>query len=79
MRQTVTHPAQVVSVLKARRLALKLSQMDVAAKVGIHQTYLSAIEAGQRALSVERLLELANVLDLQLVIQDKVRDTKSEW
>jgi HTH-type transcriptional regulator / antitoxin HipB len=79
MQQTLAQVSQVTKVLRARRLSLKMSQADVAAKVGIHQSYLSAIEGGQRVLSVQRLLELANVLDLELVVQDKQRATGSEW
>ena len=71
MRATITNPAQVAEILRGRRKARGISQQQLASKLGISQSRLSAIEAGSTPLTVDRLIVLANVLDLQLVVQDK--------
>ena len=62
---------QLQAAIIARRRALNLSQQEVAAKLGISQSYLSDVESGKRRLSVQRLLDLANLLNLQLLLEDK--------
>lgn len=71
MQQILTHGAQLGQVLATRRRASKLSQHALAAKLGISQNRLSEIETNPGTLTVDRLLELANLLGLELVIQDR--------
>jgi HTH-type transcriptional regulator/antitoxin HipB len=82
MRQILSHSAQLGQILASRRKALKLSQQALAAKLTISQNRLSEIEANPGALTVERLLDICNLLGLELVIQDKStaqRPSKTEW
>ena len=79
MRQRVTTRAQLLQTILARRRALKLSQKQLADKLGIHQSHLSDIETGRRTLNVDRLLELFNLLGLDLSVQNRTPATKSEW
>lgn len=79
MPQPLSHSAQVGQILAARRRALKLSQKDVAAKLGISQSRWSEIEANPARLSVERLLEIANILGLELAIQRKNHPAHNDW
>lgn len=82
MKQILTHSAQLGQILAARRRASKLSQRALAAKLAISQNRLSEIETNPGNLAVERLLELANLLGLELVIQDRPptqRSSKTEW
>jgi HTH-type transcriptional regulator/antitoxin HipB len=82
MKQILTHSAQLGQILAARRRASKLSQRTLAAKLAISQNRLSEIETNPGNLTVERLLELANLLGLELVIQDRPstpRSSKTEW
>lgn len=81
MRAIVTNAAQVAEILRGRRKARRISQQELAGKIGISQGRLSAIEAGIAPLTVDRLIVLANVLDLQLVVQDKTdkANRKAEW
>ena len=79
MRQPLTHIIQIGKIISARRRALKLSQHDLAAKLGISQSYLSEIERDVAKLSAQRLLDIANILDLELVIQSKQRSADTEW
>jgi HTH-type transcriptional regulator / antitoxin HipB len=69
-------------ILASRRKASRQSQRAVAAKLAISQNRLSEIESNPGTLAVDRLLELANVLGLELVIQDKpqaARKSRTEW
>ena len=81
MRQILTHSAQLGQILASRRRASKLSQRVLAGKLVISQNRLSEIEANPGSITVERLLGLANILGLELVIQDKPtnRSPKTEW
>lgn len=82
MRQLLTHSAQLGQILATRRRAAKLSQRALAAKLAISQNRLSEIEADPGTLTVERLLELSNLLGLELAIQDRSsthRSSKTEW
>ena len=71
MQQILTHSAQLGQVLALRRRAHKQSQSALAAKLGISQNRLSEIETSPGSLTVDRLLELANLLGLELVIHDR--------
>jgi len=82
MKQILTHSAQLGQILATRRRASKLSQRALAAKLAISQNRLSEIETNPGTLTVDRLLELANLLGLELVIQDRPstqRTSKTEW
>jgi DNA-binding XRE family transcriptional regulator len=52
--------------VKVRREELGLTQEDLAAKAGIHRTYLSDVERGSRNLSLINIERLALALDLSL-------------
>jgi HTH-type transcriptional regulator / antitoxin HipB len=82
MRQILNHSAQLEHILASRRKALKLSQSTLAAKLAISQNRLSEIEANPGTLTVERLLDLCNLLGLELVIQNRSTaqlPSKTEW
>lgn len=79
MSQPLTQSSQVGRILTARRRALKLSQQALAAKLGISQNRLSELEANPARLPLERLLEMANILGLELVIQDRKTATRADW
>jgi transcriptional regulator with XRE-family HTH domain len=55
------------AVLRRRRNAAGLSQEALAAKAGLHRTYVSMIERGQRTVSIETLHKLATALDTTMV------------
>ena len=82
MKQILTHGAQLGQILVTRRRASNHSQRALATKLAISQNRLSEIEANPGTLTVDRLLELANLLGLELVIQDRPseqRSSKTEW
>jgi transcriptional regulator with XRE-family HTH domain len=54
---------QFGSVSRQRRLAAGLSQEELADRAGLHRTYISLLERGQRTPSIEVVRQLANGLD----------------
>jgi len=50
--------------VRAHRNALGLSQEALAAKSGVHWTFLGQVERGQRNLNLHNLLKLAAGLDI---------------
>jgi HTH-type transcriptional regulator/antitoxin HipB len=81
MRQLITNPGQVGEILLGRRKARRIPQRELAAKLGISQGRLSTLESDPASLTLDRLILLANLLDIALVIQDKsdLPGRKAEW
>jgi HTH-type transcriptional regulator/antitoxin HipB len=77
----INTPLQIGAHLSGRRKQLKLSQTDVAARLGLSQNRLSELEARPETLTVEQMLALMNVLGLELLIRDRAGSgkTKVEW
>ena len=53
-------------VVRKRRLALDLSQEELAARAGVHRTYLSDIERGARNITITVLTRLADALEVRV-------------
>ena len=48
--------------LKRLRTAAGLSQEELADRAGLHRTYISSVERGQRNISLENIFVIANAL-----------------
>lgn len=59
-------------MLRVKRTALELSQEQLADLAGLHFTYVSSVERGERNISLENIGKLAKALDCKL--QDLVKD-----
>lgn len=59
-------PADVGLAVQQARLTRGLSQSELAAELGMHQSALSEIEAGKSTIYLRRLLELARATGLEL-------------
>lgn len=53
-------------VVRKRRLALGLSQEELAGRAGVHRTYLSDIERGARNITVTVLARIADALEVKV-------------
>ena len=53
--------------MRHRRAALGLSQEDFADLLGVHRTYLGAIERGERNLTLQSLERLAECLGIDVL------------
>lgn len=65
-RARLRSPADVGLAVQQARLARGLSQSELAAQLGIHQSALSEIEAGKSTIYLRRLLDLARATGLEL-------------
>jgi len=81
MRQLITTPGQVGEILRGRRKSRRLPQKALAAKLGISQERLSRLETDATGIRLDRLIAVANLLGLELVLEDKADAPapESEW
>ena len=52
--------------IRANRVAKEFSQESFAAAVGLHRTYIGSIERGERNVSLQNLVAVANGLNMSL-------------
>jgi transcriptional regulator with XRE-family HTH domain len=64
-------------VVRERRLALNLSQEELAGRAGVHRTYLSDIERGARNITVTVLARIAEALEVK--VSRLFRLAEREW
>ena len=77
---SINNPAQIGATLSGRRKHLKLSQTDVANRLGLSQNRLSELEAKPETLTVEQLLALLNVLGLEMTLGERTGGkSRVEW
>jgi len=78
--QAINNPTQIGATLSGRRKHLKLSQTDVANRLGLSQNRLSELEAKPETLTVEQLLALLNVLGLEMSLGERAGGkSRVEW
>jgi HTH-type transcriptional regulator/antitoxin HipB len=71
---------QLGAHLSGRRKQLKLSQTDVATRLGLSQNRLSELESAPETLTAEQLLALLNVLGIEMILREPAGGkTKVEW
>jgi transcriptional regulator with XRE-family HTH domain len=58
--------SELGDVVRKRRLALDLSQEELARRAGVHRTYLSDIERGARNITITVLARLADALEVKV-------------
>lgn len=65
----------IAKTLRSRRLALGLTQRELAGRLGMTQNNVSRIESGKRDPNWSTVLEVARALDLEpmFIPRDKVR------
>jgi HTH-type transcriptional regulator/antitoxin HipB len=73
--------AQASRLLTARRKALGLTQATVASRLGISQNRFSEIEKQPSQMSLDRLLSLLGILNVELLLQERESNppTQPEW
>ena len=68
MRQILAVPSQLGPLLKAARKQARLSQKDLASRIGISQSRMSHMELNPGSISLEQLLTIFGALGLEVVI-----------
>jgi len=77
---SINNPMQIGATLTGRRKLLKLSQTDVANRLGLSQNRISELEAKPETLTVEQLLALLNVLGLEMTLGERASGKpRVEW
>ena len=75
----ISHAKQIGAALLGRRKSLGLSQAQVAEKLGLSQNRISELENQPDTLTVQQLLDMANVLGLELRLGERATSKKTEW
>lgn len=66
MNVSAPRPKEIFAFnLRRLRTAAGLSQEELADRAGLHRTYISSIERGQRNISLENIFVIANALGAQ--------------
>ena len=68
MKQTLQTSAQLGRLLRSARQAMRLTQAEVGARMGLSQKRISAIELDPGSLTAEQLLKLCAILGLELML-----------
>lgn len=71
MNQLISVPSQVGLVLRAVRKSAKLSQKQLAAKLGLSQNRVSELETNPGSMRVDQLLAVLSALGLELQVQPR--------
>jgi HTH-type transcriptional regulator/antitoxin HipB len=84
MKQILSIPTQAGPIMQAARKSAGLSQSTLAARLGISQSRMSAIELDPGSVSLSQLLAIMAAVDLELVVQAKPKTQDSacaavEW
>lgn len=70
MDYAVQLTSQLPQLLKSLRKSRKLTQNDLAQKLGVVQSRIADIERNPGAVSVEQLLQMLTMLGAQMLIRD---------
>lgn len=62
---------QLSPLLRAFRKEAKLTQIDVAQRLGVTQQTVSALERNAETVSAQRLTQLMNILGVEVVLRRK--------
>ena len=61
---TIATPQEILGFnLRRLRTSVGISQEELAERAGLHRTYVSSIERGQRNVSLENIFRIADALD----------------
>jgi len=74
-------PSQLGLVLQAARKKAGMSQEELATKIGVSQSRMSAMELDPGSISVEQLFLLCGALGLEVRVSERgeVKLGKDEW
>ncbi len=71
MPHTLVTPTQMGQILKTARKNNQLSQTELAPRVGLSQSRISAFEQQPENISLGQLLSVLNALGLELIVQPR--------
>jgi len=65
-RKTPTARSLLAHNLRSTRLSTGISQEELAARAGLHRTYVGSVERGERNISLDNIERLAGALGISL-------------
>jgi len=71
MKQVLSIASQAGPLLQAARKSARLSQTELAARLGLSQSRLSAMELNPGSINLDQLLALFSALDIELIVQSR--------
>ena len=69
---------QLGSLIKRTRKTTKLSQSELASKVGLRQATVSNIESGSSSTRIDTILSILAVLDLELRVDQRTKSSHAD-
>lgn len=71
---------EVLRLIRERRKQLKMTQSEMAEKLGIEQATYSSLENGKTELSLNRYMQIAQILDLEqpIVLNDQTSPVSTQ-
>lgn len=76
--QIARTPKQLGSLLRQRRIELRLTQGALASRIGLRQSTLSELETSARNVRTGTLLSALAALDLELVIRPRTKGSEKD-
>lgn len=71
MQQTLAIADQFTPILQAARKSAGLNQVELAQRLGLSQSRMSAMELNPSSIGLDQLLMICSALQLELVVQTK--------
>ena len=78
MENLVSTAFQLAQILRNRRKSLKMSQKEIASKIGILPKTVSALENFPERCSVESLIKYFSALELEFMLKTKETTEKTQ-
>ena len=78
MQQILSIPDQLAPLLQAARKSAGLSQTELARRLDLSQSRMSAMELDPASMRLDQLLSICATLQLELVVQTKGTPEKSQ-
>lgn len=73
MKHLLVTPLQMGRIIQTARKASQLNQSELASRIGLSQSRISAFELQPENISLWQLLSLLNALDLQLTVEKRMQ------
>ena len=68
----------LLRILKSKRQQKRISQQDMATRLGVHQSFVSKIESGERRIDVIELFRYCEAIGIEVIqlIKELNKETK---
>ena len=61
--------AQIIEAMKKRRKELKITQTELAEKLGVKQQYIAAVEQGKKVPTIKTVVRICDAIGLQVKVE----------